>query len=107
MKIQCENTHGESVPKFISEWTETIVKTGTVEKFAPTITMPGGNVVQPPGWAWVLGFAIGGCQWAIDEIDSPEFKARYRLWHEENNKLRVEEEIQELEAKIARLKAKL
>ena len=28
------------------------------------------GVVEPPGWAWILGFALGGCQWAIDDIMS-------------------------------------
>lgn len=28
------------------------------------------QTVYPPGWMYILAFALRGCQWAIDEIES-------------------------------------
>lgn len=76
-----------------------------VQTFAPSVQMPGGGVVTPPGWMWVLGFALGGCQWAIEEADKPEFKARIRADLEAQKQRRIDEQIADLETKLAALKA--
>lgn len=46
-----------------------------MERFAPTVRLaPCGTVVTPPGWVWVVGLAMAGCRWAIDECGRPEFR---------------------------------
>lgn len=47
------------------------------EKFAPTVKMPGGGIVTPPGWVWVLAFALAGQEWAIEITKTKEFKEQY------------------------------
>ena len=42
--------------------------------FAPTVKMQDGQTVTPRGWMWVLGFALAGCDWAIKEADTEEFR---------------------------------
>jgi hypothetical protein len=32
-----------------------------------------GQTYYPPGWMYVLAFAIAGCKWAIDEIESGKY----------------------------------
>ena len=49
--------------------------TNKVESFAPTVIVDGKGYT-PKGYHWILGFALGGCQWAIDIADTPEFKAK-------------------------------
>jgi hypothetical protein len=49
------------------------------ESFAPTVYVKGYGTVAPEGWMWVLGFALGGAQWAIDECRKPEFDLRGRI----------------------------
>ena len=43
-------------------------------RIAPTVLVRDdyGNehTVTPPGWMWVLGFAIRGVPWAVEEIES-------------------------------------
>jgi hypothetical protein len=48
-----------------------------VERFAPTVVMDG-RTVTPEGWMWVLGFALGGCEWAIKEANTESFKKMVR-----------------------------
>ncbi len=42
--------------------------------FAPTVLVRDeyGNThtVTPPGWVWVLAFALRGVPWAVEEIES-------------------------------------
>ncbi len=45
------------------------------ESFAPTILVDG-ETVTPPGCMWILGFAMAGCQWAIDEMNKPDVKTQ-------------------------------
>jgi hypothetical protein len=42
--------------------------------FAPGV-MVGGTRVEPPGWMWILGFALARCDWALDEIRKPEVRS--------------------------------
>jgi len=49
-----------------------------MESFAPSVVVDG-ITVQPEGWMWILGFALGGCEWAIQLADSPEFDLRGKI----------------------------
>ena len=40
--------------------------------FAPAIKIDG-ITVTPKGYEWVLGFALAGCDWAIEKAQKPEF----------------------------------
>lgn len=81
------------------------MSTGEVTKFAPSVVLPGGRTVQPEGWMWVLGFAFGGCQWAVDTANTPEFKDSMRKSLSMMRDREIESEIAALEARIAQLKA--
>ncbi len=41
--------------------------------FAPGVWLDG-KLHHPPGWMWILGFAIGGCKWAIKEASKDGFR---------------------------------
>lgn len=49
---------------------------------APTVLLTDeyGNqtTYAPPGWMWVLAFAIRGCPWAVEMIESGVFDGQ--LW---------------------------
>jgi len=47
-------------------------ETTSTESFSPSLLIDG-ETVTPRGWMWVLGFALGGCGWAIKEASTPEF----------------------------------
>lgn len=46
------------------------------ETIAPGICLADGTTVTPTGHEWLLLFALGGCQWAIDQIHEIEEKER-------------------------------
>ena len=46
--------------------------------FAPTVKMRDGRTVTPRGWMWVMGFALAGCDWAIKEASTEEFRQLVR-----------------------------
>jgi hypothetical protein len=48
------------------------------ETFAPTVIVNGATV-KPEGWMWILGFALGHCDWAIELCSSPEFDLRGKI----------------------------
>ena len=48
-----------------------------VEYFSPRIHTVNGTIT-PKGYEWILGFALGGCQWAINKANEPEFKEYVR-----------------------------
>jgi hypothetical protein len=77
-----------------------------VQTFSPSVKIDGITIV-PEGWMWVLSFAFAGCQWAIDQADTAEFKARIRQWMETRRQADIEQEIAALEARLAHLKAQL
>ena len=43
------------------------------DSFGPSIHTKYG-VVTPKGYEWILGFALAGCQWAIDKANEPGFR---------------------------------
>lgn len=56
------------------------------EKIAPTVLLRDRRgyperTVTPPGWMWVLSFALAGCDWAIKECETEEFRERVREWY--------------------------
>lgn len=88
--------------------TETVTQRGTVTRFAPTVTMPGGGTVTPEGWMWVLGFALAGCEWAIEaaERDNLHQKAmdylrRQRIYWQEKEVIEAEDRLAKAKAALA------
>lgn len=74
--------------------------------FAPSVIVDG-RCLTPPGWMWVLSFALAGCQWAVEEAQKPEFRATVADWMRERKTAEVEQEIAHLEQRIAKLRASL
>ena len=62
---------------------------------------------EPPGWMWILGFALGGCDWAIRKADTPEFREGVREWLREHGREDLRQEIVKAESRIAELKEEL
>ncbi len=52
----------------------------------PSVLLPNGQTYTPPGWMWVLAFALRGVPWAVEEADKPEFRERVKA-HYEGNKI--------------------
>ncbi len=51
----------------------------------PGIVIADGSTIYPTGPEWILAFAIKGCQWAIDMLESGELNRRQEsLWQGEN-----------------------
>ena len=76
-------------------------------RFAPTVNMPGGGVVTPEGWMWVLGFALAGCEWAVEAAErdglqqkAMDYRRRQRIYWQE-------QEVSAAEARLAREREKL
>jgi hypothetical protein len=72
-------------------------------KFAPTVLIDG-KVVTPKGWVWVLAFALAGCEWAIKEASTEEFKEIMRRDLRETNNKQVSDRIAYYELEIERLR---
>ena len=58
---------------------------------------------------WVLGFALGGCEWALKKASSPEFDLRGKMidYNRRRKIFHTTAYIDRLENKIAELKAEL
>lgn len=41
--------------------------------FPISVVMPDGGVVRPPGWMFVLSFALCGVDWAVKKVVEPEW----------------------------------
>jgi hypothetical protein len=87
---------------------------GARTSFAPTVVMPGGGTVTPEGWMWVLGFALAGCEWAIEaaERDNLHQKAmdylrRRRIYWQEKEVSEAEERLATAQARLAKEKETL
>lgn len=56
----------------------------TLEKIRPGIVVNDGygeSTIYPTGPEYILAFALAGCQWAIDEIESGRLQAAQdTLW---------------------------
>lgn len=66
--------------------------------FAPTV-MIDGRVYTPKGWEWVLAFAIRGCEWAIKEANTLEFRRKILQSLKEDKEKEKAEAHQEVENK--------
>ncbi len=77
------------------------------ESFSPAVNIPGVGTVTPPGWMWVLSFAIGGCEWAIKEAGTEEFRNRARQWYREQKMTRMENYVIHLEEKLCQARIAL
>ena len=75
------------------------------ETFAPTVLYHG-QTVAPPGWMWILGFALSGCEWAIKEVRTEEFKETVREWYRERARREAADDIARMEGRIAELKTR-
>lgn len=71
-------------------------------KFSPSVNVDG-QTYTPPGWLWVLAFAVGGCEWAIAETETPEFKAQMRKWQDTRRAIDVDNEIAVMEKRLEQL----
>jgi len=77
------------------------------ERFAPTVHIVdhfGGYDYTPRGWMWVMGFALGGCDWAIQECSTEAFRDRVRADLLRLHRERAESMIHELEQRLVELK---
>ena len=43
-------------------------------RIRPGIVTSSGETIYPTGTEWLLAFALKGCQWAIDALQSPEME---------------------------------
>jgi hypothetical protein len=79
-----------------------------VTKFAPTVVVDG-ETVTPEGWMWVLGFAIAGAPWAIDQCRSEEFDLRGKIkdYNRRKEAYGLINEIKDLEKTLESLRRKL
>lgn len=83
------------------------MKPSTTKSFAPTIRLADGSTVAPPGWMWVVAFALGDCEWAIRKADTEEFKATVRQWMKDRDCHRLRRQIEEGEHRLAELRREL
>jgi hypothetical protein len=74
--------------------------------FAPRVVVDG-VTITPPGWMWVLAFALNGCKWAIETADTDEFRSTVRDWLRIQHNARINERIACWRREIVRLKAEL
>ncbi len=77
------------------------------KSFSPSVNIPGVGTVTPPGWMWVLAFAIGGCEWAIKEAGTEEFRNIARQWYRDRKMTRMEDYVIHLEEKLCRARIAL
>ena len=77
-----------------------------MNSFSPTINA-NGQTVTPKGYEWVLGFALAGCEWAIEEASKPEFLEMVRADLKREVIIKLEAEIASYERRIEELKDNL
>ena len=79
-----------------------------MEKFSPTV-MIDGMTYTPTGWMWVLSFALAGVPWAVEQVTDATYDLRGKI----NDYMRrkyyyhIKFEIEDIERKLAKLKAQL
>lgn len=50
------------------------------ETIRPSVLMPDGTTVYPPGWMYVMAFALRGVPWAVREVESGWVDRAADLW---------------------------
>jgi len=78
-----------------------------MDKHIPLSVCVDGQTVYPPGWMFVVGLALGGAAWAVEECDKPEFKERIKNWQHEQKVLQKEQQCCSLEESLRVAKADL
>ena len=77
-------------------------------KIAPSIVLRDGTTYEPPGWMWVVAFALKGCDWAVKEASTESFRSMVNKWCRENYKhslvLGIEEKQKQIDGLLQRLK---
>ena len=43
---------------------------------SPGVLLNDGTTYYPKGYEWLLAFALRGCQWAIEALETPDVKAQ-------------------------------
>ena len=74
--------------------------------FSPGVVVDG-RTVYPPGWLWQLSFAMAGCKWAIKACETNDWKNRTRQWFKDQDRVKLEQQIERTEKELERLKAEL
>lgn len=75
-------------------------------RFAPSVVLDG-TTITPPGWMWVLGFAIGGCEWAVRECQTDAWKEAARQWFRERTVHEIAQETAAFHQRIGALSRQL
>jgi hypothetical protein len=78
------------------------------ERFAPTVLVDG-ETLTPESWMWILAFALGGIQWAIDECEKAEFDLRGKIrdYYRRKQIYEITTEMEELEERLKNLRLRL
>lgn len=76
------------------------------DTFAPGVMMDG-HMVKPPGWMWVLAFALRGVPWAMAQVETPAFMDAAQKWKREQPVMRIRRQLDRALEEVAELRAKL
>jgi hypothetical protein len=76
------------------------------ERFAPGVVVDG-RVYTPEGWEWILGFALAGCEWAVQEAAAPDFRERILKSLQDRRRMELRAIIDERLAEVGRLREDL
>jgi len=77
------------------------------ESSSPSVVVPGIGTYTPPGWMWVLWFALGGCEWAIKEAGTEEFREIAREWYRQQKIDNKKRYVAKLERQLERARIEL
>lgn len=66
-----------------------------------------GQSVAPKGWIWILGFALGGCEWAIKQASTEAFKDIIRNDLKHNYDKKIKQQIARYQSLIDGLREEL
>jgi rubrerythrin len=71
------------------------------ESFNPGVVIDG-QTFNPPGWMWVMAFAMRGVEWAVEAASKPEFLEVVQAYMREQNLWRLQREAEEKARQFAR-----
>jgi hypothetical protein len=49
-----------------------------MEKIAPTVIIPGVGEITPSGKLWIVAFAMAGCKWADEIMQTEDFRVQLK-----------------------------